>query len=97
MTGVNRVVFLVDGFNVYHSIVDAISLRRISFGKWLDNATFCASLINDVSAIARPCVVQDIYYFSALASHRTDPNVVLRQRVYLTALENSALRQSRLF
>ena len=42
----NRVAFLVDGFNVYYSILDAINdLGGISL-KWLNLRAFCESYLH---------------------------------------------------
>ena len=51
---VNRTVFLVDGFNLHHSL------------RWLDLTALCSSLVH---ALPGRCEVAGIVYFSALARH----------------------------
>ena len=62
----NRVVYLVDGFNLYHS------LREVERGhghslRWLDLNALCSSLLH---AVPGRCEVAGIVYFSAMARHR---------------------------
>jgi len=70
-----RVAFLVDGFNVYHSIKDA-QVDGHGCAKWLDLASLCRSFL---SSIAHAEVV-GIYYFSALAHHKEAANPGVTER-----------------
>ncbi|MEQ9563657.1 MAG: NYN domain-containing protein [Woeseiaceae bacterium] len=62
----NRVVFLVDGFNVYHSAKVAAADLGGASTLWLDLRSLLSSYI---SLFGRDAVLSDIYYFSALARH----------------------------
>ncbi len=89
---VNRTSFLIDGFNIYHSVKNAsydLGLRA-SGTKWLDIRTLCASYL---ASIGNNAQMQELYYFSAFATHRLviDPHVVERQENYLECLKASGL------
>jgi len=73
----NRATFLVDGFNLYHSISDAARFKPGEHLKWLDRRSLCTSYLPLLGKNAR---LEAIYYFSALATHRqtTDPTVIQR-------------------
>jgi len=87
-----RTTFIVDGFNLYHSVEDASrQLALASRGtKWLDLRRLCASYLH---VIGRGAQLQDVYYFSALAKHleATKPDVTLRHQVYIRALESTGV------
>ena len=83
---VNRTTFLIDGFNIYHSIVEAAKLSGKS-SKWLNYATICNSYL--------PCIgnnsqTEKIYYFTAFADHliNKDPDKVNRHKLYIRCLED---------
>lgn len=84
----NRTTFVVDGFNLYHSVKQAAN--DLGLGdkgtKWLDLRSLCASYLYVIGANAQ---LGRIYYFSALATHleATKPDVTARHRTYLDALE----------
>ena len=81
-----RTVFFIDGFNLYHSLVEVSkrsSLRtRV---KWLD-------LTKLVSAYTNPKFeeLSEIYYFSALYNY--DQKKKNRHSVYIAALKNSGVK-----
>lgn len=82
---VNRVVCLVDGFNLYHS------LREVERGhghslRWLDLSALCSSLLH---AVPGRCELAGIVYFSAPARHMeaARPGTVARRLRYLDALQ----------
>jgi uncharacterized LabA/DUF88 family protein len=79
----NRIVFLIDGFNLYHSVKDA-SLKTGASTKWLNVRSLCKSY---VSLFGKDAVLQDVYYFSAYAYHMRDPAVIARHKAYVTCLE----------
>lgn len=83
----NRVVFLVDGFNLYHSTRTA-GIHTGSSTKWLDIRAMCTSYL---SAISRDAYLHSVYYFSALATHleATDPGKVQRHRDLIECLEDT--------
>ena len=41
-----RVSFLVDGFNVYHSIDECLTNGRITHGKWFDYRGYCQWVVD---------------------------------------------------
>lgn len=71
----NRVIFLVDGFNLYHALrADA----RYSKYKWLDLDKLCRCFVTRAARIER------IYYFTALA--QWNPDKVKRHQTFIRAL-----------
>jgi NYN domain len=88
-----RTCFIVDGFNLYHSVKDAsrwlgLSGRRT---KWLDLRGFCEFELRTV--LGRGYDLSAIYYFSALAVHleARKPDVTARHRTYIRCLEHSGV------
>lgn len=82
----NRTVFLIDGFNLYHSVKEASrDLRGVST-KWLDIASLCKSYLYIIGNKAQ---LQGIYYFSALARHleASSPGVTQRHQAFIRCLE----------
>jgi len=57
-----KVCYLVDGFNLYHSVSDA-SLDLQATTKWLNIKKLCESYLP--SQVGKGAVLKDIYYFSA--------------------------------
>lgn len=90
----NRVVFLVDGFNVYHSLDEILRKRakrpEVGSIKWLDIRSLANSYM---SAIGRDASLEKVYYFSALATHleALKPDVTARHRLYLQCLKDSGV------
>ena len=87
---VNRCVFLVDGLNLYHSLLDAERetgrpLRR------LDVAALCESYLHALPGQSRS---EAVVYFSALAHHRErrHPGTVARQVSYFSELEATGVQ-----
>lgn len=82
-----RVHFLVDGFNLYHSIKAAE--RRLGSGplRWLNLDGMCSTILR--SSLGPSAVPSGITYFSAFAMHlqASKPEVVTRHRRYREALE----------
>jgi hypothetical protein len=81
---VNRTVFLVDGFNLYHSLLDGERVLGRDL-RWLDVAGLCASYLH---ALPGDNVRTHVIHFSALPHHLElrRPGVVARQLRYLSAL-----------
>jgi hypothetical protein len=82
----NRVCFLVDGFNVYHSVVAALQRNRGQSLKWLDLAGLCASYM---SSFGRDATLERIFYFSAPAHFSRGK--AERHATYVEVLQNSGL------
>ncbi|MEE9227586.1 MAG: NYN domain-containing protein [Acidimicrobiia bacterium] len=86
----NRVTFLIDGFNVYHSIREGQDIDgRVLV--WLDMKSLCESCLD---ILGRDAVLAEVWYFSAYAEHLTPskPDVVRRHRTYVAALRNSGVQ-----
>ena len=62
----NRITFLVDGFNLYHSLKQAERSLNNGSTRWLDLQSLFQSYI---SIFGRGAIIEDIYYFSAMAKH----------------------------
>lgn len=86
-----RVSFLVDGFNVYHSIRDAEKHVPSRPQRWLDLRSFCQDYVRH---FGRSAVLQEVYYFSAIARHleASKPDIGLRHQAYLDALKAAGVQ-----
>jgi hypothetical protein len=92
-----RVLFLVDGFNLYHS---ANELRKdlaavgatgpVPSTKWLDIRGMLGSCLSLISPTA---TLGEVHYFSALAHFREakSPGTVNRHRDYIRCLEDTGV------
>lgn len=80
-----RVAVLVDGFNLYHSLVQTIEEDGADVSiKWLNIKALCQSQIgtlNDTNAI-----LTHFYYFTSLAAH-VGQDTVVRHKSFIKALE----------
>ncbi|MBI5169807.1 MAG: NYN domain-containing protein [Candidatus Eisenbacteria bacterium] len=78
-----RVSFLVDGFNLYHSLSRA-SDEGVRC-KWLDVGALCRSLLPDLGRAAR---LRSVTFFTASPNHVEvrSPGAVVRHREYVSAL-----------
>lgn len=84
-----RVTFLIDGFNLYHSICEAIQAHALPGGKWLNIRALCASYLH---LFGRDAVLQEVYYFSALATHHRDPDAPVRHQTLIAALRSTGVQ-----
>jgi uncharacterized LabA/DUF88 family protein len=86
----STVTFLIDGFNLYHSV---LRLKRdTGFNtKWLDLASLCSSYIHLFGKGAR---LESIYYFSAIPYYlsQQDPAKIQRHQTYLKCLESTGIK-----
>lgn len=83
-----RTAFVVDGFNLYHSLVDAsksLGLPAQTSTKWLDLWGLCNSYMH---LFGRDAALTGVYYFSALAHHleSVKPGVAARHEYYADVL-----------
>lgn len=88
-----KVSFLVDGFNLYHSVISAsykLGLKGKGT-KWLD---IHAWLRGYLPRLGRKYSLAEIIYFSAYAYHMkaSDPGTVARHRLFVQALEASGIK-----
>ncbi len=85
----NRIAFLVDGFNLYHS---TLRLRRDTgcCTKWLDLHSLCQSYLH---LFGKDSTLISVQYFSALPYHLSSraPGKISRHRKYLSCLNNSGV------
>lgn len=91
---VQKVVFLVDGFNVYHSLkqLEQASGQKV---RWLDLTRLLDGTLSTIRHRVGDRVDRErVVYYSALATHLTpgDPGVVQRHEAYIAALEASEVR-----
>lgn len=87
----DRVTFIIDGFNVYHSLCDAERDLKGRSTKWLNLRSLCQGYLH---LFGRSAVLEEIFYFSALAKHleATHPDVTKRHRDYLSCLEHEDVK-----
>lgn len=87
----NRVTFLVDGFNVYHSAKEARADLPGGSTLWLDLHSLLSSYI---SIFGRDAVLTDIYYFSALAKHIDSkrPGTTRKHQNYIDCLKSTGVK-----
>lgn len=80
-----RVMFFVDGFNLYHSIERAQKSAAHGALKWLDLTALGTAHLYMLSTTA---TLAGIHYFTAYADHLalTNPDKVTRHRAYVRAL-----------
>jgi len=83
----NRVTFLIDGFNLYHSIRDLGRYEKLHV-KWLNIYSLCSSFLY---LIGKDANLAEIYYFSAFADHLNDPNVTKRHQAYIECLKSTGI------
>jgi uncharacterized LabA/DUF88 family protein len=88
-----RVAFVVDGFNLYHSIRDAEKIVTARPQRWLDLRGLCTSYLHHFGPTA---TLEGIYYFSAFAKHLavTHPDIEARHQVYVDALQSTGVQVS---
>lgn len=91
MGAMNRVSFLVDGFNVYHSAREARRDLEGASTLWLDLRSLLQSFIS--SAIGRDAILAEIHYFSALATHMDTkrPGTTSRHKKYIDCLRSTGV------
>lgn len=85
----DRIVFLIDGFNLYHSVLAASKYYDDDWSlKWLNISSLCSNYLDLISK--NPTLV-DIYYFSALAHHKGHEKVS-RHLKLISALKNTGIK-----
>lgn len=86
-----RTIFLVDGFNVYHSAVQASRDSPGASTKWLDLRKLCSSYLPVAGRTARErAALERIYYFSAPPTHRSQDKID-RHMLYVACLRASGV------
>jgi uncharacterized LabA/DUF88 family protein len=80
-----KVVFLIDGFNVYFSVRDCMKRDRIQHGKWFDYRRYCEMIVKQNSNFPSGSVVARVRLYSAFA-HHLHPDVSKRHKVLNEAM-----------
>lgn len=88
--GTNRTTYLIDGFNLYHSVVAASKNLGGATTKWLNIGALCESYLQTWGKEHR---LEEIYYFSALAHHceAKNPGVVARHQDFISCLQSTGI------
>ena len=90
---VNRVVYLVDGFNLYHSLADAQRVLHQTT-KWLNLPALCRNYLPVVGGVrGERATLKNIYYFSAPPTHHSK-NTQARHDLYMMCLAGSGVQVS---
>ena len=82
-----NVVFLIDGFNLYHSIEDIEKSEGCCY-KWLDLYSLCKSFIY---LFGQEYVLQKIFYFTAIAYYSLAKDKIQRHENYIRCLESKGI------
>ena len=85
----SRVSFLVDGFNLYGSVVE--TFKRFSIcTKWLDVKSLLSSYLHH---IGRDAKLEEIYYFTAIPHYMKsyNPDKIKRHTDYVKCLESTGI------
>jgi len=86
-----RVIYLVDGFNLYHSVLDAGKITWGASTKWLDLRRLCESLLSSFGqSLGTHMVLEGIYYFSAKPTHRS-ADKQQRHDLYMRCLRDTGV------
>jgi len=90
-TTTNRTAFFVDGFNLYHSLLEATRDLGGQPTKWLDITGLLSSYL---PVIGGGAALERIYYFSALATHMDNrrPGTTARHRLFIECLQARGIR-----
>jgi uncharacterized LabA/DUF88 family protein len=87
----NRVVFLVDGFNLNHSLVEAQRDAKGATTKWLDLAKLCRSFLPVAGRLTQQrAQLERVHYFTAVPTHRSEDKV-RRHALYAQCLRSSGV------
>ena len=85
----NRITFLIDGFNLYHSLIDASDDLNGQSTKWLNISSLCRSYLSMLGKNK----LESIYYFTAIPEHYSDtePGKIERQAKYNRCLKTTEI------
>lgn len=80
-----RVVYFVDGFNLYHSVREAEKQLPQHTIKWLNLPALCADYLHQVGGGAQ---LKAVHYFTAYADHLREkyPEKIIRHKAFVRAL-----------
>lgn len=87
----NRTTFIIDGFNLYHSVKVARRDLKGQSTKWLNISALCKSYLHIISKDAQ---LEEIFYFSALATHlsNSNPDATKRHQALIECLQDTGIR-----
>lgn len=86
-----RISFIIDGFNLYHSICDLIEDRPGTHAKWLDIRSLCSEFLPSIDTSA---TISTITYCTSYPYHRVtkkDPDKVKRHKAYVECLKDTGI------
>ncbi len=84
----NKTIFLIDGFNLYHSILDAVKQNKLpSSCKWLNLKSLCNSYLHLIGNNAQ---IADIFYFTSYTKHFKDK--IKRHKTFVKALKSVGIK-----
>lgn len=86
----NRVSFIIDGFNLYHSLKNAQHVLGNVSTRWLNITSLCTSQLYHFGRDAEIC---EVYYISAYAKHLegSKPDVTKRHQDYVECLQGTGV------
>ncbi|NTW54550.1 MAG: NYN domain-containing protein [Chlorobaculum sp.] len=86
----NRVSFIIDGFNLYHSLKNAQHVLGNVSSRWLNIHSLCAA---QLFHFGRAAVLSEVYYISAYARHleASKPDVTKRHQEYVECLQSTGV------
>ncbi len=84
----SRVSFLIDGFNLYHSVVAASQDLNGASTKWLNIHSLCSSYLPDFGSAAK---IESVHYFSAIPYYLNDGDKIKRQRDLNKCLQSTGI------
>jgi len=86
----SRVSFLIDGFNLYHSIRTLQQKTRYK-AKWLNIHALCKSYLH---LFGREAELKDLYYFTAIPFYLEAryPEKIEKQQAYIKCLESFGIQ-----
>ena len=88
----SRVTYLVDGFNLYHSLRD-VERQYGRSAKWLDLKSLCESYLHDIRRIVGELTsLGSIHYFSAPPTHLSNPDKLKRHQLYMRCLRRTGVQ-----
>lgn len=89
---IKKVAYLIDGFNLYHSV--RIAQRKLGVStKWLDIKALCKSRLQNIRTfVGCPVKLESVYYFSAYAYHLKNPDIVQRHKTFVDCLVDTGIK-----
>jgi len=84
-----RVIFLIDGFNLYHSAI-ALQIKERIKAKWLNIYSLCKSYLH---LFGKNADLHKVIYFTAIPYYlqNVNPGRIIRHSNYMTCLESMGI------